>query len=310
MKNRALFMFGFTLGITALLMFGCKKSLDPEIGLTDSDKAEMKSSIESDPLFVGDANSLNDDGAGMTLGKTETPILPRAWGRKITQVTRNVTYDNPNDSTVVATINVTITGNVIIRAKYQPLDTLSTFSKPFSESLTRIVKFYRNRFNIGRRWIPREVSAVKGGTQGSLVTITQIRAFMGTDTLTITNPLDYFLKLPKFGGREIPSLLMSFLQPIKVQVTVTSSDPDTDIVALHRPFLAMAMGMFKPIAVRMNMVSQSVNGGTYTRVYEQSWIGLIPGSHHVFVSALTRSSIFDDVAAFSSQLWGMPYIVN
>jgi hypothetical protein len=310
MKNRALFMFASALAVMALLMFGCQKSVDPETGLTDSDKAEIKSSIESDPLFTGDVNSLNDDGAGMTLGKTETPIFPRAWGRRITQVTRNVTYDNPNDSTVVATINVTITGNVIIRAKYQPTDTLSTFSKPFTESLTRIVKFYRNKFNIGPRWLGREVSAVKGGTVGSLVTITQVRVFMGTDTLTITDPLNYFLKLGKFGGREIPSLLASFLQPIRVQVSVTSADPDTDIVALHRPYLAMAAGMFKPLAVRMNMVSQTQTGGTYARVYEQSWTGLVPGRHHVFVSALTRSSIFDDVAAFSSQLWGMPYIVN
>jgi len=310
MKNRALFMFVSTLGVVVLLIFGCQKSTEPEGVFTDADKAEIQSSIEGDPLFSGDANSLNDDGAGMTMGKTETPILPRAWGRRITSVTRNVSYDNQNDSTVVATVNVTITGNVIIRGKYQPQDTLSTFTKPFEEKMTRIIKFYRNRLNVGRRWVAREVSAVKGGTVGSLVTITQIRVFMGTDTLTITDPLNYFLKLGKFGGREIPSLLASFLQPIRVQVSVTSADPDTDIVALHRPYLAMAAGMFKPLAVRMNMISQTQTGGTYARVYEQSWTGLVPGRHHVFVSALTRSSIFDDVATFSSQLWGMPYIVN
>ena len=310
MKSRALFVFASILVIMALLIVGCKKSTEPEGIFTDDDKAEIQSSIESDPLFSGEDNSLNDDGAGMTLGKTETPILPRAWGRRITQVTRNVSYDNQNDTTVVATVTVTIVGNVIIRAKYQPQDTLSTFTKPFTETLTRIIKFYRNKSNLGRRWVSREVSAVKGGTQGSLVTITQIRVFMGTDTLTITDPLNYFLKLGKFGGREIPTLLASFLQPIRVQVSVTSADPDTDIVALHRPYFALSAGKFKPITVRMGMVSQTQNGNTYARVYEQSWIGLLPGRHHVFASALTRSSIFDDQATFSSQVWGLPYIVN
>jgi len=310
MKNRALFMFGSILVAMVLLTVGCKKSTEPEGVFTDADKAEIPSSIESDPLFAGDDNSLNDDGAGMTMGKTETPILPRAWGRRITSVTRNVSYDNQNDTTVVATVNVTIIGNIIIRAKYQPSDTLSTFTKPFTEALTRIIKLYRNKSNLGRRWVSREVSAVKGGTQGSLVAITQIRVFMGNDTLTITDPLNYFLKLGKFGGREIPTLLASFLQPIRVQVSVTSADPDTDLVALHRPYFALSAGKFKPATERMIMISQTISGSTYTRVYEKSWVGLLPGRHHVFVSALTRSSIFDDQAAFSSQLWGLPYIVN
>ncbi len=216
-----------------------------------------------------------------------------------------------NDTTVLATITTTLSGTVVIRAKYSLSDTtVTTVNKPFTEVLTRKVKFYKNPLSIGRRWYHREVSAVKGGTEGSLVTINQVRAIVGTDTLTIDDPLNYWLKLGKFGGREVPELPSNFLQNISVQVTVTSADPDTDIVTLHRPYFAMGSGMFKPLSVRMTMVSQTQNGSSYARVYEKSWTGVVIGRHHFFVGALTRSSIFDDAATFSSQLWGIPYIVN
>ncbi|MBI4429841.1 MAG: hypothetical protein HY562_12070 [Ignavibacteriales bacterium] len=312
MSKRLLLKLGGASLVLALLVSGCQNSLNgPEVDLTDAEKQEIIQSIESDPLFTSDRNSLDDDGAGMTMGKTETPIYPRAWGRRITEVTRDVTFEQLNDTTVLATITTTISGTVIIRAKYSLSDTLlTTITKPFTEVLTRKAKFYKNPLAVGRRWLHREVSAVKGGTDGSLVIINQVRAIVGTDTLTIDNPLNYFLKLGKFGGREVPELPSSFLQNITVQVTVTSADPDTDIVTLHRPYFAMMAGMFRPLSVRMTMISQTQNGSSYTRVYEKSWTGVVIGRHHVFVGALTKSSIFDDVAAFSSQLWGIPYIVN
>jgi hypothetical protein len=298
--------------LLVLVFAGCQRSINGPTGpLTEAEKQQITQTIASDPLFTSDASTLNDDGAAMALGKTEAPIYPRAWGRKITSVDRLVEFETPNDTTTIATVTHTIAGNVIIRAKYSLQDTgLTTITKPFTEVTVRKIKFYRNPFAIGPRWLPREVSAVKGGTQGSLVTVTQVRVIMGTDTITITDPLNYFLKLGKFGGREVPTIGSNFLQNITVQVSVTSADPDTDIVTLHRPFQMMGPGIFKPLAVRMQMVSQTQNGGTYARVYEKSWVGVIPGRHHVFVGALTRSSIFDDAATFSSQLWGVPYIVN
>ncbi len=75
MSKRLLLKLGTASLVLALLISGCQKSLNgPEAGLTESEKQEIAQSIESDPLFTSDANSLNDDGAGMTMGKTETPI--------------------------------------------------------------------------------------------------------------------------------------------------------------------------------------------------------------------------------------------
>ncbi|HLF20759.1 MAG TPA: hypothetical protein VI704_08200, partial [Bacteroidota bacterium] len=85
MRKDLLLKLGTVSFVLALMVSGCSKSVNgPELGLTDLDKQEITQSIESDALFTSDANSLNDDGAGMTLGKTQTPIYPRAWGRRIT----------------------------------------------------------------------------------------------------------------------------------------------------------------------------------------------------------------------------------
>ncbi|HLF19737.1 MAG TPA: hypothetical protein VI704_03010 [Bacteroidota bacterium] len=312
MRKNLLLKLGTISFVLALLVSGCSKSVNgPELGLTDLDKQEITQSIESDALFTSDANSLNDDGAGMTLGKTQTPIYPRAWGRRITQVTREVTFEQVNDTTVIATVTTRISGIIVIRAKTSPSSsTDTTFTKPLAETITRKIKFYKNPFSVGRRWLHREISAVKGGTDSSLVTINKVRVVMGTDTLTIDDPLNYFMRLGGLDGRRVRELPSNFLQTITAQVTVTSADPDTDIVTLHRPYFAMSAGMFRPLSVRMTMISQTQNGSAYTRVYEKSWTGLVVGKHHVFVGALTRSSIFDDAATFSSQLWGVPYIVN
>lgn len=63
----------------------------------------------------------------------------------------------------------------------------------------------------------------------------------------------------------------------------------------------------------MKLISDSTvsNGdGTFSRVYENSWQGVWAGRHNVMVNAITRQSIFNDTAAFSSQVWGIPYIAK
>jgi hypothetical protein len=239
-----------------------------------------------------------------------TPIYPRGWGRRITQVTRTIDFDSVSDTLVIATITHTMTGEIRIAAKYSLQDTTITIiTKPFVEETHRKVKFYRvDRTNDTRRnWRPREVSAVKGGTQNSSIIINQIEARIGADTVLVTDPTDFFFKLGHFGGREVPQFGSS--QPITIRVTVTSSSPDTDFVSLHRPAMLMA-GNFKPAHARMALVSQTQVGSSYVRVYEYSWNSHLTGRHHVFVTALTRESLFDDQAPFSSQVWGIPYIVQ
>ena len=96
--------------------------------------------------------------------------------------------------------------------------------------------------------------------------------------------------------------------PLRVQATVTSSAPDSDFVYVHRPSFSAGQWQYR---AHMNLVSSTPNGdGTFTRVYEISWKGVWQGRNNMLVSAVTRGSILDDIVPFSSQIWGVPFIVQ
>ena len=60
----------------------------------------------------------------------------------------------------------------------------------------------------------------------------------------------------------------------------------------------------------MQLIWEPKTASGYERVYEASWETVVPGRHSFFISAVTRSSLFDDEAPFSAQLWGVPYITQ
>lgn len=306
----------------AFAISGCAKSImGPEATIDKQDLSELQQLIKEDPQFSGNTETLNDGEPvqfGVQSGNTiAVKIYPRAWGRRIISTTRDVQYETVNDSTVIATITNTIKGDVIIIAKSSPQDTvIKKITKPFTEVTTHKLKFYHlvRADSTKRHWRPSEISAVKGGTEGSLVTINKVEVTVGTNSYTITDPTNYFMKVKYGFGRLLPILTPN--QPIKVHVTLTSSDPDTDWVSLHRPPM-ISMDMMrgftpiKPLHIKMTLVSQTQVGAAYERVYEYSWSNHgFGGRHTVFVDALTKGSLYDDTAPFSTQLWGIPYIVQ
>jgi len=77
---------------------------------------------------------------------------------------------------------------------------------------------------------------------------------------------------------------------------------------VHRPSFSAGQWQYR---AHMNLVSSTPNGdGTFTRVYEISWKGVWQGRNNMLVSAVTRGSILDDIVPFSSQIWGVPFIVQ
>ncbi len=296
------------------LLAGCQKNDNPTdagiSGLT-TDQQAIQDIIASDSLFTSDAVSLNDGSA--TLAKSATAILPGNWGRDIdfNSVNRTVTFQTVDDSTVIATMKTLFSGTVWIRAKYALTDTArTTIAKPFSESVTRFVRFVKvAKTNVPRlNWRMREISVAQGGTTNAAVTINQVRFFMGTDTLTIADPANYWFRTGMPGGHQMPVFSQTFMQGFRMEVTVTSTSPDSDIVSIHRPYWALGRWQYR---APMALVSQTDNGdGTFTRVYACSWSGIRIGRHHIFVGVLTRASIFDDQAPFSSHYWGIPFIVQ
>ncbi|MGB2867014.1 MAG: hypothetical protein WBD36_01065 [Bacteroidota bacterium] len=317
MRNGRFFSGCFAI-LSAIWIVGCSKSVTGPENFQDVDKQALEELILAEPLLTSDASALNDDGVATamevgSLGKAAAAIYPRGWGRRITSASRSISFEQANDSTVIGTVTYTLTGVVLIRAKYSLQSSTDTvIAKPFTETTTHKVRFVRvaNTAVPRANWRMREVSAVKGGTSGSQVTIVRLTVVMGSDTVDVSDPNDYFLKLGFRGRGGVPEVPPSPTQPVSVQVTVVSSDPDTDMVSLHRPAPPMTAMLLKPMSARMQLISQTQSGTSYTRVYGASWQGVFLGRHTMFVSALTRSSIFDDQAPFSSQIWGVPFIVQ
>jgi hypothetical protein len=290
MKNP--FLLGLSsLVVVAALLAGCNTSTEP----VEDELSALESMILEDELFTSDKALLNDAGA-FNLAKTTAPILPAAWGRRIDSVSRTVTFDRSGDTVVVATIVFTMSGQVKIAAKDSPGDTSITIvSKPFTESTTRRVRLTKiaNTDRPRNNWRFREISGVDGGTTtSSAIAFNEMVVIMGQDTLTVTDPTQFYLRFAEFAfmGRRLPTMGTS--TNTTVRLTVTSTESDTDLVFLHRAFQRMNTS-FMPLRVRMNLVSQT-GSGPYT----------------FFVSGITRNSLFDDAAPWSTKIWGIPYIVS
>ena len=275
------------------------------------DQTAMGGMIAADPLFTTDATALSD--ADPSLAKTDTTVMPAGWGRKIQNSSRTVTYLQVNDSTVVATVTNTLTGQVWIRVKQTPKDTI--IYKPLAETIVHKVEFMRvplPRFSQLSNWKMVAVSGSQGGTTNLGISIQNVTLFIGTDTVQLSNPLDSLYQIPNgsmnrhWGLREMTA---NPAELFKVMVTVRSSDPDSDVVTAHRPVWIGIAGRF--VRASMNLVSSVSNGdGTFTRVYQNTWDGSFAGRFNVYVSALTRQSIYDNQAPFASQVWGIPFIVQ
>jgi hypothetical protein len=298
-------------------VIGCEKSSDmatqPDQSkpVAQQDQAVMGSMIAQDPLFTGDAVALND--AIPSLAKTDTAVIPHGWGRKIQSTSRTVSYNQVDDSTVIATVTNIISGQVWIRVKQVPKDTI--IYKPLAETIVHKVKFMRvplPNFSQLSNWQMVAVSGTQGGTNNFGISIQNITLFAGDDTVQISNPLDSLFQIPSGSKHRHWGLREWTANPdelFKVLVTVKSTDPDSDIVAAHRPIRFEFAGHF--MRAQMTLKSSVTNGdGTYTRVYENSWNGSFAGRFNVLVSGLTRQSIYDNQAPFASQIWGIPFIVN
>ena len=300
---------------SALWLAGCDRYNSTEPATNDRDA--MSSIVANDALFQADAVLLNDGDptavltSSNSLGKVSTAIIPLNWGRKIESFSRNINFTALTDSTAIATVTNTLQGYVWITAKYTTKDTsFSTIKKNFSETIVQLVKFVRiNRTKDPRNnWKISEVSAIKGGTAVSQVTINEVRFYIGSDTVIVIDPNNTFLNLSNGPGRIVPELAVNLNLPVRVQATVTSSAPDSDFVYVHRPYYNA--GQLQSRA-HMNLLSSTPNGdGTFTRLYDISWKGVWPGRHNMLVSAVTEGSILDDTAPFSSEIWGVPFIVQ
>ncbi len=311
-----------TLVVASLFVVGCTKNevTNPGDELAPANvTSEQSARIElakSDAFVQNDEASISDLDLQPTdygtFGKIDANITPLWWGRFITSVVRtarDTVYSG--DTMAVVHVHKETSGLFRIRARNGAGDTV-TIEKPFVDNSDRKVLFKRVARNAARywlNWLPVASSLVKGGTSDEKITITEIKLKGPSDSVTIADPLAYFLRYRWLrwynrGERPVPELRGG--DPVTIRVTLESASPDTDVVTLR-----VGASQFHRKRIRMQFVSeQALPNGKYQRQYEYSWfVHFHTGYFHAAVDAITNETLCDDAGPYAMSWWGVPYRV-
>jgi hypothetical protein len=308
--------------VVGMLVSGCNKSTNgPEddgnapAGVTDEQSA-MKYEAENDEFVKNDEIMFSDQAITATdyayvAGQVQASVTPLRWGRFISGVTRTSQIDTLSDTTAVVHVHKVITGTLKIKA-LRGVDTV-LIEKPFSDNSDRNVllkRVNRNPKKFWNNWKPVATSLVDGGTPNGQIDIKEIQIVKRNgDTLTIGNPLRFYLRYRWMGFRNGNADVAEFNggDSVKVKVTLESASPDTDLVALRFGFNSLYKNRAK-----MNLVRQTI-GGTlgFVKVFERTfYVHPRPGQYHVAIDAATKATLYDDSpSAYSVSWWGIPYRV-
>jgi hypothetical protein len=319
--KKSLAVLWAVIALVGLLATGCNKSNEPDesapAGVTDEESA-MKYFANNDEFVNNDEQTIDDEDIQPTdygtFGRIDANIIPLRWGRFVTSVTRTVTITvQPGDSIAIGHVHKVIAGILKIRGLNTTGDTV-TIQKPFTDNADRNIIFKRvgrgtNRFWL--HWVPVATSLVDGGTPNGQINITKLQFFTAGDTITITDPLRYFLRyrwLRMFvpnAPKDVPEIDGG--RPVTVRATLVSASADTDLVALR-------FGQDRQHRRRMPMrcISEVQVGNNYERAFEKTFnMHFHRGSFHTAVDAMTKATLFDDdVTNYAVSWWGIPYRVN
>jgi len=253
-----------------------------------------------------------------TFGKVDAAVTPLRWGRIISSVTRNVSSTiQLGDTLSISLVEKTIIGTLKIRGLNANKDTV-TIEKPFTDTSTRKVIFKRvNRDTrkFWRNWVPVATSLVNGGTVASTpsVKITKLQFVNPNgEEVIVTNPNGYYLRykwlrLFTGGQKDVPELIAG--QELKIVLTLESTSPDTDLVALR-----YGAGSGQKKRVRLTMLTETKIANGWERVFEISrtapkFVHFHRGFFHMGVEVMTKATLYDDVAPYAANWWGVPYRV-
>jgi hypothetical protein len=328
MKKSMLFL-GFLAAVVGMLISGCTKKdslgpADQSTGVT-SEKAVMVAAAVSDAFVANGAEvyAFADPRVAPTdynesVAKTDSMYAPHRWGRFITSTSeKTTTLSVSGDTLATALVQRTVSGTFKVRMTINGVD--SIVSKPFTDTSAKLVilKKVDSLAHFWTNWIPVASSLVKGATSPSPanngIVLTELDIKSSTDSLTITDPLSYWLKynwLNCFRGdrhRDMPHLNGG--ESLTVTAKVMSQSADTDVVALRSGF---GMGSMHYLRAKMTMVSQTGPdaNGYYTRVYTkttQPRFGI--GANHIGVDAITKGTLADPSAPYSVSWWGVPFMM-
>ncbi len=246
-------------------------------------------------------------------------IYPVKWGRRIIwdEIVRTYTVTKIGDSLANVLITKTLPGAFWVGLGTRTADTVvvdTIIKKPFTETVKRNVLFRRiaRHENPLRNWIPVAISMAQGKTDGgnkfSIISVTATE-LNGTFDATVTDPLGTWFRLGIFHG-SIP--LFPVRDSIRVRLTVQSANDSAEFVYLRHGIdggnLARRRG-------KMLLVSVTGGSGSYTRVYERTFVTSLPlyvliARFNAVVDVMSYGSIYDNDAPFLNEFWAAPYVVR
>jgi len=324
MKKSLLFLLSASV-LAGLFVSGCQKDdgLNDQapLGVTNEEQA-MKYYAMNDEFVANEEETFADKSVETfdygTFGKVDAAVTPLRWGRIISSVTRNVSSTiQLGDTLSISLVEKTIIGTLKIRGLNANKDTV-TIEKPFTDTSTRKVIFKRvNRDTrkFWRNWVPVATSLVNGGTVASTpsVKITKLQFVNPNgEEVIVTNPNGYYLRykwlrLFTGGQKDVPELIAG--QELKIVLTLESTSPDTDLVALR-----YGAGSGQKKRVRLTMLTETKIANGWERVFEISrtapkFVHFHRGFFHMGVEVMTKATLYDDVAPYAANWWGVPYRV-
>jgi hypothetical protein len=319
------------LAVMGLLIAGCS---DNQTGPGDGGAAPLGVTTEKQAIeyyavndgFVGNDEETFADREVTALdagsfGKIDAAVTPIRFARVITGITKTVeTTFEPGDEVAIAHVTKDITGIFKILVVTAENETLMV-EKPFNDVSERNVVFKRLTRNPNRfwmNWMPVSSTLVKGGTvpPNNFITIKQLELITGDTTIVITDPLEHYLYYGWMGQHQLRASLRKCMVPelvggqeVRIRVTLESTSPDTDFVAVRYGFKNLNWKRYP-----MTMVEELESGGVYTRVYETVrdrplFMHYHRGWFNLGIDAVTHETLFDDQAPYSASWWGVPYRV-
>ena len=258
MKKRGEIWMLAGLAVMGLLIAGCS---DNQTGPGDAGAAPQGVTTEQQAIeyyavndgFVGNDEETFADREVTALdagsfGKIDAAVTPIRFARVITGITKTVeTTFEPGDEVAIAHVTKDITGIFKVLVVTAQNETLMV-EKPFNDVSERNVVFKRLMRNPNRfwmNWMPVSSSLVKGGTvpPNNSITIKQLELITGDTTIVITDPLEHYLYYGWMGQHQLRAGLRKCMVPelmggqeVRIRVTLESTSPDTDFVAVRYGF--------------------------------------------------------------------------
>ena len=272
---------------------------------------------DDDNLFANEVFDFDSEGAVSDLSSGfDTPIDSLyKWGRRITGVNINTNINSSGDTLKNVEVTRTISGNFIVLGYINGM--LDSAVKPYTQVQKRFVIFKRvERRNHPRfNWRVYQYSAVDGNTTSPQtgkdnIVMNSIEFYKNNSLVLTLNGPDFtgnIFTAGHFGGNTFFDAERG--DQIRVKIFLRSNQNDTDIVSYH-----WARNSFGFHREKFIMTSQTPAGSEFDRTYEKTfeiYNQHNQGKHNAFISANTRSSLYDNSPLlFSSSYMGFPYKVR